>query len=390
MTISLAGWATAVSWGLAAAWCLFSAIAFVAQRGVRALPDLAHIDRGSNPLPRVSVIVAARDEERRIRDTVERLLRQVGVDLELIIVNDRSTDATPAILDALAREHPRLRVLHVEHLPEGWLGKPHACHLAAREASGDWLLFTDADAWLNADVLARALYAARVDDAAHVCLLPGEERSSLAVRAALTLTMAATAPVPALANRDIAFAGVGVGAFNLVRADAYRKVGGYERLRMEVLDDLKLGRILQHAGLRTRVHDASRDLKVQWAGDLRGLLRAVEKNMFAVYRFDTALATFGMVVPMVVWSTTLILPWTGAAPDPAAFAPLAGLMTVWIPALGVARRSGSGAWAALLSPLAVPILVAMILRSMVKTLRQGGVRWRDTFYPLADLRRGRV
>src|SRR6266436_6418073 len=132
---------------------------------------------------RCSVVIAARDEEARIEQTVRHLLAQRGVETEFIIVDDRSTDRTAEILHRLAKEDARVRVKRVEVLPDGWLGKSHACHLGATAATGEWILFTDADCWLKPDVLARAVLLAERDGADHVTLAPGTVVESLWARA---------------------------------------------------------------------------------------------------------------------------------------------------------------------------------------------------------------
>jgi glycosyltransferase involved in cell wall biosynthesis len=107
-----------------------------------------------------SIIVAARDEESRIEDTVRHLLAQLDVPLEVIVIDDRSTDRTAEILRRLTQQDDRVRTERVHELPDGWLGKCYACHLGAASAKGDWLLFTDADCWLKPDVISRALRVA--------------------------------------------------------------------------------------------------------------------------------------------------------------------------------------------------------------------------------------
>src|SRR5262245_50611517 len=158
------GW-TLLFAGTAAMFLAWMFWAFRDLRWVRRLPSLESLARqaavgpeGAPPAERprrCSVVVAARNEEARIEQSIRRLLGQRGVDLELIVVNDRSTDRTGEILGRLALEDSRLRVKRVDVLPEGWLGKCHACHIGAGAATGDWILFTDADCWLKPDVISR-------------------------------------------------------------------------------------------------------------------------------------------------------------------------------------------------------------------------------------------
>src|SRR6185295_9044709 len=172
-------WASLIFSGTAA---LFLAMMFAALwhlRWVRRLPSLkalAAAERsGSAPEGRIrcSVVIAARDEEARIEGTIRHLLTQCGVETEFIVVDDRSTDRTGEILRRLAKEDARLQVKRVDVLPDSWLGKCHACRVGASAATGDWMLFTDADCWLKPDVIARAVRVAERDEADHVTLSPG-------------------------------------------------------------------------------------------------------------------------------------------------------------------------------------------------------------------------
>ena len=151
-----------------------------------------------------------------------------------------------------------MRTQRVHELPDGWLGKCHACHLGAASARGDWLLFTDADCWLRPDVIARALLVAEREKADHVTLTPGIDAKSLGAQAWHLAFLITLANWFSGVNRDRPKAFLGLGAFNLVRTSAYRECGGYEALRLTVLDDVRLGLLLRRSGKRTREGRATR------------------------------------------------------------------------------------------------------------------------------------
>lgn len=369
-------------WVVGFCWWL---LAVELLRALRDVPPLPAGEVPAGPAPRVSVIVAARNEERRIEQAVRGLLDQVGVEAEIVVVDDRSDDRTPQILAGLAAEDSRLRVMRVDRLPADWLGKPHACELGARSATGEWLLFTDADAWMRPDVIARAIRAADSAGVEHLCLMPRDHPTTLWARAALVNFICGGTLLAARVNRDRRRAFVGVGAFNLVRADRYRAVDGHLRLRMEVLDDVGLGLLLHRNGCRARVYSATDDMEVQWAGSATGLIRAVEKNSFAMLRFSLARALLALVVMGAACAATL---WTLLAGDAAGVVTAAGFAATLVPAWIVSRRAGWGLLPALLAPVSGAILVAAMVNSAVSTVRRGGIRWRDTFYPLEALRRG--
>ena len=168
-------WSTLLFGGTAAIFLGMTASALFHLRWTRRLPSLSELTPAPQPIKSVlcSVVLAARDEESRIETTLRRLLAQEGVRLELIVVDDRSQDGTSEILRRLAKEHGCVTVKRIDLLPEGWLGKCHACHVGASAATGDWILFTDADCWMKPDAIARALRVAERERADHITLTPG-------------------------------------------------------------------------------------------------------------------------------------------------------------------------------------------------------------------------
>ena len=357
-------------------------------RWVHRLPALDSLPAPSDAKePFVSVILAARDEEKRVEDTISRVLEQKGIRLQIIVANDRSTDKTGPILDRLAGADARIQVILIKDLPPNWLGKCHACHLASQQASGDWLLFTDADCWLHPEALARALRVAKRDAADHVTLLPGVAPRTLAAAGwHIVFTMAASDWVSRV-NRNRPRAHLGVGAFNLVRADLYRKAGGHEKLRLSVVDDVKLGLLLQRTGCRTRGFLGSSDAECHWGTTLGEGIQLMEKNFFAIVDYRATLV-IGLVVSMwSFWGIAFLGLISCTLPGLIAFC---AMLLLAIPSFVVGRRLGFSSASALVTPFIFPLAHYALLRSMVLTLRRGGVRWRDTFYPLALLRRGNL
>jgi glycosyltransferase involved in cell wall biosynthesis len=286
------------------------------QRWARRLPALETLAAPAAGSPasavRCSVVVAARDEEARLEGTVRHLLAQRHVALEVIVVDDRSTDATGDILRRLASEDMRVRPTRVEQLPEGWLGKSHACHVGASVAAGDWLLFTDADCWLKPDVIARALRVAARDAADHITLTPGVAAETLGAQAWHLAFLGSLANWISGVNRDHPGAHLGIGAFNLVSTSAYRACGGYEALRLTVVDDIKLGLLLHRAGKRTRAFLGGADAECHWGTTVPRMIKIMEKNYFAAVDFRLA--------PVVAGATVIAEPPSsdpGREPSPA-------------------------------------------------------------------------
>jgi glycosyltransferase involved in cell wall biosynthesis len=358
-------------------------------RWVHRLPRLVASADGrrqeSTPLSRglVSVVIAARDEASRIEETVRRLLAQEDALLEVLVVDDRSTDGTGEILRRLVEDDARVRAFRVDSLPEGWLGKCHACHLAAEAATGEWILFTDADCWLKPDVLVRALLAAESEGVEHITMTPGASPRTLAARGWHLAFLISAADWLSAVNRDRPQGHFGVGAFNLVRTSLYRQCGGYEALRMTIVDDIKLGLLVRRAGGRTRAFLGGDDVDCTWGATAGSMVKIMEKNYFAAADFRVLIGP-AAVAGIMLFGAAIVGPFTGSLVGLAAGG---AMLTLSFPAYVLARRLGWSAAAALITPFIYPLLLYAVLNSTWVTLRQGGVRWRETFYSLEALRR---
>ena len=372
-------------WIVALVWLSRSFAAYV---GLPTVPDLLQPQTyDTNPLATVTVIVPARNEARDIGACLESLLAQDHPHLRILAVNDRSEDATGRIMDELAAAHPeQLQVLHVTELPENWLGKTHAMSVAASTVPSDFLLFTDADVLFAPTAIRRALANAVATQADHLVLIPTtlirrwDEAALLSFFTVFGIWSARPWKVShPKAKRDA----LGIGAFNLVRRDAYQAVGGWESLRMAVVEDLGLARRVKRAGLGQRVVFGRGLVSLHWAAGVSGLVNVLTKNLFAAVNFYPALLLGGCL-----WLAAFcIAPFIGflipGYTTPCTIA-LASLACAYIL---MGRPSGLSAWNALLAPFAAAVLIFALLRSMITTLIQGGVVWRGTFYPLKTLRR---
>ena len=241
--------------------------------------------RQPRAFPLVSVIVPARDEERMIESAVRGMLAQTYPALEVIVVDDRSTDATGAILERLAREDERLVVLSGSEPPPGWLGKPAALHQGSLRARGELLLFVDADVLYAPDAILAAVAHFEERGAPMITLLPDFEMHGFWEHVAMpNLAVFAFTVVPLwLVNRSrIPFLGIGGGTGNLVRRDDYVTAGGHEALKAAVVDDVGLGRLFRRNGFRTEVVLAHELVSVRMYHGLGEIVRGFTKNMFAV------------------------------------------------------------------------------------------------------------
>lgn len=381
---------TVLNWLIALAW--MSRVIYWLYH-VRRVPNLLRLEHaGKMPKGRLSVIVPARNEARSIRKSIESLLQATGVDLEIIAVDDRSTDGTGAILDHLAvearAEGKRLDVVHVTVLPAGWTGKAHAMAVAAAQSTGEWLLFTDADVLFREDALRRALSFAEEENADHLVVLPTPickqpgERMMMSFLYAMGIWGPRAWKVPdARARRD----SIGIGAFNMVRRPAYQAIGGWEALRMEVLEDVRMGYVLKQAGYTARVVTGRGLVRVRWARGAFGVVRNLTKNSFAAFRFRTGpllVACCGVAILCLLPFVAMLEGGVSAQiPSLFTFASLALLY------LFTSRNANAAFGYVLLFPIAAALVLFSMLRSAFFTLARRGVVWRGTFYPMAELRK---
>jgi glycosyltransferase involved in cell wall biosynthesis len=380
--------ATAACAGVLLVFVAFAASMLANQRWAQTLPfldPLASADVAA--APRVSIVVAARDEAEGIEASVRGFLAQRGVPIEVVVASDRSADGTVAIVERLAAEDPRVRLVEITTLPERWLGKTHALHLGAEAATGDWLLFTDADCHLSPDVIARALRVASRDQVDHVALTPSPIEATIGGYAWHYVFLAGLIDWFARANQDHPGGYVGFGAFNLVRTSTYRAFGGHEALRLTVLDDVRLGLLVRRAGGRCRGFLGGADTRCHWGTTLAQGIRLTEKNYFAAVNYSGALVWgIGLFVALL-WIGVGVALMSGTILGVAAVCS-GGLLA--LPAIVFSRRLRWPLVPALLAPFVHSLAAYAVVRSAILTWRRGGVQWRDTFYPLSDLRDGSV
>lgn len=340
--------------------------------------------------PRVSVVIAARDEADGIERALDSLLAQDYPDYEVIVVDDRSSDATPQILARKAVRGGRLRVVRIAELPPGWLGKNHALECGARAASGTILIFADADVVMRPDVISRAVSHALAARRDHVTITPEVAAPGLALgmfMGVFTMFFSLYArPWKAADPHSSCF--IGIGAFNLVRADVYRAVGGHSRIAMRPDDDIKLGKIIKDAGYAQEMLFGRGLMSVEWYPSLGALARGLEKNSLAGVDYSVAAMLAGTLAQLVffVWPFAALAVTTGAALALNAAACAVLLSTYAV----TAHLVGAPRWYAMGFPVMAVIFVGILWRATFITLHDGGITWRGTRYPLAALKANRV
>jgi Glycosyl transferase family 2 len=360
-------------------------------RGVPSLPRL----RDVTPLqdadcPRVSILAAARNEAEKLPEALASLLAVDYPNYEVVLVDDRSADMTWQILQSAARGNPKLKCVRVETLPQGWLGKPHGLQKAYERSTGEWLVFTDADVHFAPDVLRRAMAIAAKNRWEHLTLLGRAEMFGFFEKIAMMFFAFAfimgTKPWQAHDAKSRGY--IGVGAFQMVHRSSYEAMGTHRRLRMEVIDDMKLGKLMKGAGFPSGAARAGESVSVHWHHGVLNIVRGTTKNFFATAGFSAWRSSWRIGGLLLMF----VLPFC-AMPFVRGWALAFDLVAVALPVLaeaGAAREFGESPLWGLSLPIGALIFVWMLARSTIVTIWRGGVEWRGTFYPLEDLRKGIV
>lgn len=368
-----------------AAFNLYSTV-----RGLRALVKLPSQVPPRESWPRVSVIVAACNEADGIEAATRAKLDSDYPNLEIVLVDDRSSDGTSQIADRLASADARLKVVHVKELPPGWLGKVHALHVGSRAATGDYLLFSDADVHPDRDLLRRVMTEVLRRDLEFATMTPHLLSSSFLLDVVLAAFMRMLVVGGRLwkVSDPKSRVGVGGGVFNLTKRSAFEATPGFEWLRLEIADDVALGQMMKRAGKRSAVIDGAAAIRLHFYRSLGEMMRGLEKNGYAVFGglrlprlfVTVALVSFFELGPLLA----LALPST-----PARLLAAAMIASVTLSQLLVARAGKRGLASACVPALGALFLVLFALRSAALAHLRGGVVWRGTLYPLAELRAGR-
>ena len=339
-------------------------------------------------IPTLSVVIPALNEQNAVESSLKSVLAQDYPGLEVIVLNDRSTDCTGEILDRMQGIYPQLRVIHIDTLPAGWLGKNHALYLGAQKARGEWLLFTDADVEFEPGALAAAVNYAVQHGLEHLTAIPQMTAKGTLLKSFVAAFMLL------FSYKVLRFSGrltdehIGLGAFNLLRRGAYEAVGGHVPIALRPDDDLMLGKLVKRAGFRQAVVFAADLMQVEWYSSVKEAVRGLNKNAFAGlgYSLPLVLLVTGTLLVTHIFPFVAVFFTAGWAQLVYA---LVLLNIVFIYMVGHRFTKLSPVYAAL-HPLGTAILVYATLESAFRALRQGGIHWRGTFYSLRELRKNKV
>lgn len=364
-------------------WTVFLIDGLIGLQKIDALDAEDCLENG----PLLSVIVAARNEEYQIRDSILSQLAQTYRNIEWILINDRSTDATGLVMEDLQKEDQRIKVIHIEVLPEGWLGKNNALYQGSLKASGKWLLFTDADVKFEEEAFAKALYYFEKHELDHLTAAPNLRAKKFWLKSFVAFFLFGFSYFkrPWAANNPKSKVGTGIGAFNLVSKKAYTNFGTHEMVKMRPDDDLQLGMRMKQAGYAQRIVTGLTLIEVEWYGSLQEAFIGLEKNTYAGLHYRVSMvffAIFGVFITNVLPFITLFSSDKIVALLSLGIILLSGIhyimvikkMTIFSPAMF------------LVLPATALLFIYSIIRASYLTYKRGGIMWRGTLYKLRELR----
>ncbi|MCL6444617.1 MAG: glycosyltransferase family 2 protein [Alicyclobacillus sp.] len=399
---------------------------------VGASTGIGAIEGDQGDVERVSVIVAARNEEKSIARTLDSLVHQSYPLVEIIVVDDRSDDGTPDEIGRVIRRYPQaqIKMVTIRTLPHGWIGKNHALYVGALAASGDWLLFADADVYFHPDAIRRAIWFVHRHRLQHLTVAPRLLSRGYLLRLLtgffVLMLLLFARPHYAIRKHSGAFAGIG--AFNLIRRSVYHAVGTHQAMPLRPDDDVHLGKLVKRAGYRQCFAVAEDFIEIVWYSSLREMIRGMEKTPLAALRYSAMLLVvymaalvllYGGLYAGAIWgvahiasvslgrihgtssvsgvSSVLSVSATGNEPTVATgFAGLsvsailcAGALVLLLVVDGMLLNYlRFPVHQIILLPVGLSLYVYAFVRAVVLLKQRGGLMWRDSYYGVDELRRG--
>lgn len=342
--------------------------------------------------PKVSILVPARNEERNIKACVSSLLTQDYPNFEVLVLDDNSTDATPLILNQLKRANPRLKVINGAPLPEGWPGKHWACHQLSQQASGDYLLFTDADTRHEPDALSSAIAEMLHSKADLLTALPRQEVRTwsekllvpfmnFGILSFLPIKIAQVFKIPELS--------VTIGQFMLFRREAYQAVGGYAAAIVNVNDDVILGRMIIENSYKWVLSNGSDQVTCRMYHNFHETVEGFSKNVFGFFGYKVIPFTFVWTLAFLIFTLPVWILFrhlTGMFIPPA-LVDLSVIAAVESLALFLIayHRQRIPIYLAFFYPLTIAAFATIALRSMVLTVN-GHASWKGRELMKADVK----
>jgi cellulose synthase/poly-beta-1,6-N-acetylglucosamine synthase-like glycosyltransferase len=349
-------------------------------RKLKQLPDQNLADYQ----PGVAVIIAVRNEEEDVEKALQSICNINYSNYRIIVLNDRSTDSTGAILAKMKVRYPAINVITIDTLPDGWLGKNNALYQGYLQSSEEWLLFTDADIVFHPDALSGAMGYVAQHDLDHLTILPRTVSRSVMLNSFLATfaLMLILYLRPWDVRNPKRKAAMGVGAFNLVKRAAYEKAGTHAPISMRPDDDLKLGQLIKQAGCRSDVLLAKEYLTLEWYKTVKQFRDGLMKNSFSISNYKLSGAVLNVLATLIC----VVLPIPVMLMLGNVSIQILACVVILFQMVYMELTSPNKWWHALMIPFAGALMAYIIMRAAIITLKQGGIYWRDSFYSLDELR----
>jgi glycosyltransferase involved in cell wall biosynthesis len=394
MTLLVARASIVLACLLLAGWSLALVRVFRTMVALRKLPTTTTTD----VLPSVTAIVAARDEDRGIRASLLSLLAQEGVTVDVVVVDDGSTDNTAAEVSAVVAAHPgRVLLLSSKKIPPGWVAKNYALELGQGRARGDFLLFSDADVLHGARAVRHALQVMVDEKLDHLTVHPRLEAGSWieALVLPLFVLLCQIRFIDPRAAAPTSNVGAGIGAFNMVRADAYRLRGTHARIRGALLDDKALGKMMRDEAGRGSLMRAGSQVRLRPYHSTRDLYVGIRKTVLSTFDHSALLTAamggvllFAAIAPAALVLLGVPLWMRGQVP----WGVIPAAVAVLLPMIGLLRARPILRFepvAALLFPVGAVVIAASALEAALVFLVRGTILWRGRTYTKRDLENDR-
>lgn len=338
--------------------------------------------------PKISIIIPACNEEATIEQAAKSLLAVDYPRLELVFVNDRSSDATGRIIDRLALRDKRIKAMHVKELPVGWLGKVNALAKGISHTQSDWILMTDADVHLSPQALQKAIAYCLRNRLDFLTAIPDLHASSLSLQAMMSQLyhQASLFFDPKKLNDPKTKVCYGQGAFLLFKRGIYEQSEKLDWLKMEVIDDTGLALLLRRAGARMGAVSGLDEIRLEWYPHLPGLIRGLEKNGFAFFSYSPWILTGFVLFVWTLLAGFTIAPFLSTYGVYGAFTGLCLAIYLMTIRNQLRQLMKVRILSVLLYPISLALLPLIFVRSAILTLWRKGIVWRGTYYSLEELR----
>ncbi|MDC0535336.1 glycosyltransferase [Francisellaceae bacterium] len=365
--------------------CCVLVIAWLVIDGIKHTHHISNY-QPTGTLGKVSIVVPVHNEQAKLQQCIESLCQQSYEDIEVIAVNDRSSDRSGEILTALSQQYSNLKVINITHCPEGWLGKTNALQKGAETAQGKHLIFCDADVHFDAKLVSNALGFIQEKKLDFLSIIPRLQLKSFSMKTYMvfqTFTMYLFL-MPWKARKPNKPEAIGCGAFNYITREAFDDIGQMNNIALEPIDDIALAKQAKKQGYKTTFAYANDQLTIEWYANLSEVAQGLEKNIFAVNDFKAsriAVSILGLIFLFLLPVIAIFFLNSSGV--------VLGLISYGLTALCIAYSAKLltiNPLYSLLFPLSTLFCLYIILRSFLQAYKRRGILWGGKVYSVQSIK----